>query len=661
MTARTRNRKILSVELLEDRFLMSGNALAGFNAFAINTGSYDPSRILVRFRPEVTAPASLAGTSVAQDIPLVPGLHEVTLDPGLTVENALAIYQRDPRVLYAEPDYYVQADAVPNDPGFPLQLPRGLAAIQAPGAWDVSTGGRSHTVVAVIDTGTDYNHPDLYENIWINQAEIPFSRRKNLVDVDRDGTIDFVDLKNPINQGVSKITDLNRDGRIDAADILAPMIMDVHGNDTGLGGWANGLAKDSDVQHRSDLVGWNFIAKSRTPFDDNGHGTHVAGILGARGNNGIGVAGVSWDVQIMPLKVLDAQGRGDIGTIIQGLGFAVAHGATISNNSYGGRVDLNNPNQVFLNQAFRDALENARTMGHVFVASAGNDALNNDVPNLASFPAAFRRDVDNVVAVAATDQNDQLAKFSNFGAATVDLAAPGVNILSTLPNNTYGLKSGTSMATPFVTGVLALVRDLHPDWNYRQIIDQVLRTADPLAALKGKTVTGGRLDVNAAVHFQRNPARDFDAHGRLIHERDFDAQHRLTKDTIWEYDAQGRLQTKTSWDYDTKGVNKRIAAWDYNEQGRVLSGTVWYADVPNHLSLITSEVYDAQGKVTTVTAWEYQKGSNKLLKITSTEYDNQGNRQFVLTWDYNALGQLIKTTQDELDVEGRLVQEWVWQ
>jgi subtilisin family serine protease len=377
----------------------------------------------------------------------------------------------------------ISGSSTPNDPQFSSQWD--MRTIGMPQAWSVSTGS-AKTVVAELDTGIDYNHPDLFENIWINQQEIPLSRLKNLKDVDHDGLITFADLNNPINQGVGKITDINHDGRIDAADILAPMILDSHGNDTGLGGWAHHSTRDGDTLHPDDLVGWNFIANNNNPFDDNGHGTHVAGTIGAIGNNGVGVAGIDWSTQIMALKVLDSNNQGTIAEAAAALNYAVAHGASITNNSWtGGGAD----------PTFLQALQNARAHGQIFVVAAGNNSQNLDVT--AGYPASFK--LDNMVAVAATGSNNQLASFSNYGAATVQLAAPGVSIFSTAHNGQYEFDSGTSMATPHVTGVLALLKSLHPDWTASQLISRVLQSVQPVAGLKGKVTTGGILDAAAAL------------------------------------------------------------------------------------------------------------------------------------------------------------------
>ncbi len=256
--------------------------------------------------------------------------------------------------------------------------------------------------------------------------------------------------------------------------------------------WTNtaeiqGNGKDDDGNgFVDDVHGYDFANNDGDPMDDNGHGTHVAGTIGAVGNNGIGVAGIDWNVKLMALKFLDATGSGLISNAIRALDYAVMMGAQVSNNSYGGGG---------YDPAFADAIHNAQSNGHILVAAAGNDGLNNDTTP--SYPSNYN--FDNVVSVAATDHNDQLASFSNYGASTVDLAAPGVDILSTYKGGGYAYMSGTSMATPHVTGAVALIRDQHPDWSYTQVIQQLLSTTDPLSSLQGKTITGGRLDLGRAL------------------------------------------------------------------------------------------------------------------------------------------------------------------
>src|SRR5262249_33643162 len=256
-----RLRARLRVEQLEDRNLLTPTPLPG----------PAPADILVHY-----------GADRGQD-----GWQPMPVPSGLSLEQALAQYRADPHVLAAEPDQAVHADVIPNDPLF-NQLwglnntgqDKGKAGddIKPPAAWNV-TKGSTKTVVAVIDTGIDYRHPDLYQNIWINQGEIPAAIRARLTDVDGDGIITFRDLNNPINQGPGKITDLNGNGYIDGGDLLFP---------TSKGGWANGISDDGD-QYVDDIIGWDFANNDNNPLDDNNHGTHVAGILGATGNNGVGV------------------------------------------------------------------------------------------------------------------------------------------------------------------------------------------------------------------------------------------------------------------------------------------------------------------------------------------------------------------------------------
>lgn len=423
----------LRIEFLEQRTVLSAASLVESLAagqLRANPTAYHPSRVLVQLRPE-------AGELKAQDWRwaavdsaerLGANLWEVDL-AGASVADALRLLRTNPLVAYAEPDYTLRLSATPNDPQFSSLWAlhntgqtggTADADIDAPEAWDLTTGSSS-TVIAVIDTGVDYRHPDLAANMWVNPGEIAGDG----IDNDHNGFID-----------------------------------DVHGYD--------------------------FINGDGNPLDDQGHGTHVAGTIGAVGNNGIGIAGINWNVRIMALKFLGADGSGSTSDAIRALNYAVQMGAHVSNNSYG---------DTDFSTVFRDAIAAAGNAGHVFVAAAGNNGTDNDSSPF--YPAAY--DAPNMLTVAATDHNDELASFSNYGATTVDLAAPGVDIYSTQPNNGYATLSGTSMASPHVAGVAGLVHSQHPDWSATQIVEQIKGTVDFLPALEGRTVTAGRLNAARAV------------------------------------------------------------------------------------------------------------------------------------------------------------------
>jgi subtilisin family serine protease len=408
----------LHCELLEDRRLPATKLLA-----SLAPDDYRADQILVQFKPGTT-PQAEAGTSLGAPLTLVPGLYEVHLAPGISVAQALDQYQSNPNVALVQPDYFVAAERVPNDPLYRNQWPYNnpfnqASTIKATAAWD-TTVGSGQSIVAVIDTGIDLAHPDLAANLWRNAGEVP----GNNVDDDGNGFID-------------------------------------------------------------DIHGYNFVRNTGSPVDDNGHGTHVAGILGAVGNNGLGVAGLAWNVKIMALKFMDASGRGATSAALRALNYAVQMGATISNNSWTSSA---------ADSVLETGIRNAQAAGHIYVAAAGNTATNLDVRKI--YPAGFTP--DNIVAVAALDSSNRLASWSNWGPNTVDIAAPGSGIYSTLRGNRYGTMSGTSMATPFVAATLALVRELHPTWTYRQVIDQVLNSADRLTTLNGK-VASGKLNVAAAL------------------------------------------------------------------------------------------------------------------------------------------------------------------
>jgi subtilisin family serine protease len=384
--------------------------------------AYVPDSLLVRFQPGATAAEKAQvhtslGVRVKHEYSLVPGLENWKLPPGLSVPQALQALQRNPNVLYAEPDYIVHALVTPNDPY--LGNLWGMSKINAPAAWDTFTGD-ANFVVAIIDTGIDYNHPDLAANMWHNPGEIA----GNGLDDDRNGYID-------------------------------------------------------------DVYGWDFANNDNDPFDGYNHGTHTAGTVGAVGNNSVGVAGVNWHVKLAALKFLSDSGSGFTSDAVLALQYAVREGIKVSNNSWGGGG---------YSKALYDAINAAKSVGHIFVASAGNAGTNIDTAP--SYPASYN--LDNVISVAATDRVDAKASWSNYGLSSVDLGAPGVNIYSTIPGG-YVAMSGTSMACPHVAGVAALVYGYHPGWTYQQVRNSILNTVRPVSSLSGITVTGGVVDAAAAL------------------------------------------------------------------------------------------------------------------------------------------------------------------
>jgi len=400
---------------------------------SIINAEYVEDEILVKFNDGVSRNAveqinSEIGAEIVKYYPEI-NVYRLRLNSGLSVTDAVQSYSQDSHTLYAEPNYIAEAFVMPNDPKF-TQL-YGLnntgqtggaadADVDAPEAWNYFTGSKNITI-AVIDTGVDYNHPDLAANIWVNPNEIA----GNGIDDDGNGYID-----------------------------------DVHGYD--------------------------FCNNDSDPMDDHSHGTHCSGTIGAVGNNGIGVTGINWTTQIMALKFLSSSGSGSYADAVKAIIYSANMGVRISSNSWGGSG---------YSQALKDAIEYAGSKGELFVAAAGNSGADSDVSPL--YPAAYN--CPNIISVAATDCNDNLAYFSNYGSISVDLGAPGVSILSTVPNNSYAVYSGTSMATPHVSGAAGLILSQNPSFTYSQVKQRLLDTADPIPSLSGKTVTGGRLNIYNAI------------------------------------------------------------------------------------------------------------------------------------------------------------------
>jgi len=236
----------------------------------------------------------------------------------------------------------------------------------------------------------------------------------------------------------------------------------------------------------SEVPGYDFANKDADPMDDQGHGTHTAGTIGAVGGNGLGVSGVSPVVSLLPVKFLSASGGGTLSDAVLAIDYSVEKGARILSNSWGGEAESVAEVQILV-----DAVERAAKADVLFVAAAGNSGTDNDEKPV--FPAAIQ--LPNVLTVASSNPRDQRSFFSNYGAQSVHVAAPGSSIVSTLPGNKYGPNSGTSMACPHVAGLAALVLAAQPSLKAVEVKQMILESVDPLPALQGKIQTGGRINA----------------------------------------------------------------------------------------------------------------------------------------------------------------------
>jgi thermitase len=249
--------------------------------------------------------------------------------------------------------------------------------------------------------------------------------------------------------------------------------------------------QDEELGTIDDEFGFNAIDTASDPMDENGHGTHCAGIIGAEGENNLGIAGVNWKVQIMPLKFMNAGGFGTTKDAIEAINYVIDRKKAGVNV----RIISASWGSTQKSRALEDVIRKAYENDIAFVAAAGNASVNND--RTPHYPSSYN--VPNVISVAALDRHDQLASFSNYGPKSVAIAAPGVDILSTWLGNAYEEKSGTSMATPVVAGVAALVLAEHPHMSVDELKKKLLASTDPIVALKGKTVTGGRINAAKAL------------------------------------------------------------------------------------------------------------------------------------------------------------------
>jgi len=415
----------------------------------VNITRESSPEVFVRFR---------RGTSLEQIKSIAASNNDTLADEYESVSNLVAIddldnvdaaalvaqYAAMPNVEYAEANFEIELDdpsavevlptaalgnipaGSPSDPLFGEQWAlnnsgahngRERADIDAIRAWE-TTHGSEEVVVAVLDSGVDYNHPDLVGNMWTRPARLA-------------------------------------------------------------------AYSDDELGEFNDLYGFNGTDRFADPMDDNGHGTHCAGIIGAEGDNNEGIAGVNWRVQIMPLKFMGRSGYGSVSRAIAAINYAVDR----KKNGVNLRIISASFGSATNSRALRDAIKAAGDAGILFVAAAGNDSSNNDTwPH---YPSNY--DLPNLVSVAALDRNDRLATFSNYGAKTVHVAAPGKAILSTWPGGGYREASGTSMATPYVAGTAALIIANQPNISVKALRDRLLGSADEIETINGKVATSSRV------------------------------------------------------------------------------------------------------------------------------------------------------------------------
>lgn len=427
---------------------MSASFILGDFAIAQNAGpEFVPGEIIVKLKGSAKTMKSQAfiGKAVSEQSMTLKGswsglnMHHFKLGSDAEMKNKIAELQADPDVEYAEPNYILRLSPgqAGSEGSMSMEEARGTvgasstygalaqtgAPIQLANAWGAETAGKTPPIVAIIDTGVDFNHEIFTGSgaVWTNTREIS----GNGIDDDSNGYVD-------------------------------------------------------------DVRGWNFVANSNSPLDDDNHGTHVAGIVLGSTQDILAFPLAAAKIRIMPLKFLDGMGVGTTSDAVKAIYYAVNNGASVINNSWGGGGYSN---------SLVDAVAYAYSKRVVFVAAAGNSSLNNDVTP--TYPASYS--IPGIISVAATTDADGLASYSNYGAATVHLGSPGSSIWSSLPNQSYGRSSGTSMATPFVAGIAAMMVRENPLLSAYQIKELIMQSTQSIASLQTKTVTKGRLNAYNSV------------------------------------------------------------------------------------------------------------------------------------------------------------------
>ncbi|MFQ5454915.1 MAG: S8 family serine peptidase [Nitrospirota bacterium] len=435
-----------------------------------NNNRFVPGEIIVKFKP-MTSKGNIAAMNmqmrmgIKKRIPLIDAYH-IKVPPGLSVSEAVRLYNGRPDLVeYAEPNYIIHEAVSPDDPGFSEQ-------------WGLENTGQNGGLI---------------------DADINAVSAWNIETGNKDVIVAIID------SGV---------------DITHPdLINNIYTNTGEIPG--NGIDDDGNG-FIDDLHGWDFVDADNIPQDGRGHGTHVAGIIAATGNNMTGVSGIAWNVSILPLKFInDCCGQGTLLDVVSAINYAIAMNADVINASWG---------SYDFSLALKDIIKAANNAGILFAAASGNDSLDTDTTPL--YPAGYN--LPNIISVASTDRFDNRSSFSNFGIKSVDLGSPGSSILSTRPTNPatisfgsppaglnpteYGTISGTSMATPFVAGTAALIISQYPGATVQYMRSKILGGTEPLSSLNGITATGGRLNAfnSLTLALSKVSGRVMDSNGNRI-------------------------------------------------------------------------------------------------------------------------------------------------
>jgi subtilisin family serine protease len=559
---------------------------------------YKANEIIVKFNANVNSKASTDDKVAADVLSQMLGKHNSNFvsvkDLGFTHAKLVKFKgKKSPEELakliktnnassieYAEPNYMLYADDIQTDwvppdayynylwglknKGQSIGGQTGISGIDinAERAWDI-TRGSSTVVVAVIDSGVDYNHPDLKNNIWTNTKEVP----NNYIDDDGNGYVD-----------------------------------DVHG--------------------------WDFYYNYNDPMDYNGHGTHVAGTIAAATSTS-GVVGVAPSVKIMPLRFLNSSGNGYVSDAVLAINYSKKMGVKLSNNSWGGTDN---------SQALYDSIKN---FGGLFIAAAGNEGVNNDYSP--HYPSAFN--LPNILSVAAIDNRGALASFSNYGVTSVDVAAPGVSIYSCASYSSYQYLSGTSMATPHVSGVAALALSKNPTWTAAGLKDSITKTVVKLSSLSGKVSTGGMVNAAAAIGGSDNeipgvPLSSTSITGTLNQSTDLDDVYslKLYKGDYLTLSLSGTTGTDFDlylYNYNAKTVKTNAGMIAYSEKVNTSTESITYLVKEDGTYFIDVYAFKGIGSYTlkysktTFKAGNYEDNSGKLLytgtwQKTSDSYCSAG-------------------------------------